>query len=52
MPYAMQYTDITDVTDVVGLPYAIRVRQGRLSSMSPMSGRRLGSKGSVFRALL
>ena len=41
MPYALPKTDFTGVTDV--LPYAVRVRKGRLTSVSPTTrGRGLG----------
>ena len=33
---------LADVTDVVGMPYTIRVRQGRLRAVSPTSGQRRG----------
>ena len=40
---------LADVTDVVGMPYTIRIRQGRLRAVSPTSGQRRGEGGGAFR---
>ena len=40
MPYVIPFTDFKEV-----MPYACKVRQGRLMSVSPMSGRHQGEGG-------